>query len=291
MNLLEILKKSWKRIFLYGFVFLLSLCYFVAKGVDPSALAMKIESALSKISAADFQIGSARMALPAGLKMNNVSVADSAGNRIRLENLSVRLLVLPLFTARPTVRFSTYSDGGSLYADISSLGFTGRRLRVSVDAKEFPLNDILSPAKGGRLPINALVDAEGEIEFDPDAPERAAGKLSITLGDVRFVETVFGKGLMDKLNPRQAACEITLDKLMVRTKNCRVVTSMGGFELRVTSRIGRPFERTQLRGSLIVTKPGNLLKPFLSLYKKHKKPDGSYHFRLKGTFLRPGIDL
>jgi len=278
---------------LYTAVFIVSLILFVMNGVDGNALGLKLESLIEQNSKAAVKIGSAGLSLPASLTLSDVTVDDKAGTRLKFDNLSLRPLLLPLLTGSPTLRVVARTTDGELVIDLSTAGIGTKLRRIKVKANDVAMQEIVLSAGGGPLPVTGELTGNGDLQFPAGSmalPE-STGSLTISINKVRINASVLGQALLKNLSPKKASCKIAIEKRRLTTSQCEAETGAGRFDLRVSSQLLKSAAVSPLRGTLVVTPAEGPLKRFLAIYPNRRRPDGGYHFPLKGTLTRPGIDL
>lgn len=291
MNRKKILKQAAPL--LYSAFFFFALYLFVLSGIDGSALAMKLEAAAARHGTIAVTIGHAGISPTASLKLEGVTIKDETGTKLRFDNLKARPLLSKLFTGRLGLRITTYAQNGQMSLDISTPILGKGKLRVGFKGRDFPIQEIVDSVAGNELPLHGELSVDGELEF-PDAtasPLDSTGQLTLSMEKVVIKKSVVGEGLTRKITPEKLSCEVTIEKRTLKTGDCEAVAAVGRFELRLSSRIADNPARTPLRGTVIVTPTGDSLKKLLVFYSKRQRPDGRYHFPLKGTFANPGIDL
>lgn len=290
---------NWKKIqkqaapLLYGAFFFFALYLFVVSGIDGIALAMKLEAAAARYGNIAVDIGHAGISPSASLKLEGITIKDDTGTKLRFDNLKARLLLSKLFTGRLGLRITTYAQNGTISLDISTPVMGKGKIRIGFKGRDFPIQEIVVSVAGSELPLRGELSVDGELEFPGIAasPLDSTGQLTLSMAKVVINKSVFGEGLIRKITPENFSCEVTVEKRTLKTGSCEAVTAAGKFELRLSSRFANSLAKTQLRGTLIVTPTGNTLKQLLAIYSKRQRPDGRYHFPLKGTFANPGIDL
>lgn len=277
---------------IYGFVFITALWFFVVRGVDGEALKMRIRSAAAQRTNMKLDIGSTWVSFPASLKMRDVDMKDEAQNHLHFEKFKAKLKLLPLLLVRPTLQLEARDEkGGVLTLELSRSGFSNEGAKIKLYGKKFPLEKTLISINGWDIPFRAELNAEGVLELPENSIKGAAGNVKFNLDGISIKEDVLTKGFMKKISVESASCELTLEKGVLKTKNCSAKTSEGKLEIKIASKLTAPASNTPLRGSLIITPSGNLLKKLLALYPQYRKPNGRYHLTLKGTFARPRIKL
>ena len=290
----------WKKIrnkaaapLLYSAFFFLALYLFVVSGIDGDALAMKLEAAAARYGGVVVAIDHAGISPPASLKLKGITIKDDAGTKLRFDNLKARLLLLKLFTGRLGLRITTYAQNGNFLLDISTPILGKGKLRVGFNGRDFPIQEIVDSVAGSDLPLHGELSVDGELEL-PGAtasPLDSTGQLTLSMKKIVIKKSVIGEGLIRKITPEKFSCDVTVEKRTIKTGDCEAVTAAGRLELRLSSRFANSLARTQLRGTVIVTPTGDSLKKLLAIYSKRQRPDGRYHFPLKGTFANPRIDL
>ncbi|MFQ5432758.1 MAG: type II secretion system protein GspN [Nitrospinota bacterium] len=277
----------------YTAVFIASLMLFVINGIDGNAIVPKLESLIEQNSKAAIRIGSARLSLPASLTLTDVTVDDKAGTTLKFDNLTLRPLLLPLFTGSPTLRVVVRTTNGKLDIDLSTAGLDTNLRRIKVRANNFAIQEIVRNAGGNPLPVNGELNGNGDILFPSGAmtlPD-STGSLTISIDNVKINGGALGQALFKNVSPKKASCKIAIKKRMLTTSQCEAETGAGTFDLRVSSQLLKSVAVSPLRGTLVVTPADGPLKRFLTIYPNRRRPDGGYHFPLKGTLTRPGLDL
>ena len=289
----ENLKSRIAALLLYSAVFAAALLFFVMNGIDGNALTLKLESLVQQNSNVAIKIGNAGLSLPASLKLVDVTVDDNAGTRLKFAKLSLRPLLLPLFSGSVTLRVVAQTTNGELGIDLSTTGIGTKLRRIKIRARDVAMQEIVLSANGSPLPINGEVSGIGYLQFSEKAislPE-STGSITVSFKKVQINATVLGQALLKNLSPKKASCTITLEKRRLKTSQCEAETNTGKFDLRLSSRLLDNLPVSPLRGTLVVTPEKGPLKSFLAIYPKRRRPDGGYHFPLKGTLASPGIDL
>lgn len=286
--------KSWlATLALYTAIFVTALAFFVMNGIDGGSLALKLESLVQQNSKIALKIGNTELSLPATLTLLNVTVDDNKGTKLKFDNLSLRPLLIPLLTGNVTLRVVTRTTNGELVIDLLTDSF-GTKLRgIKIKANDVAIQEIVLSAGGSPLPINGELSGDGDLQFPAGSialPE-LSGDVTVSLNNIQLNADVLGKALFKNLSPKKASCKITIQKRRLTTNQCEVLTNAGKFDLRLSSQLLNNVLVSQLRGTLIVRPTEGPLKRFLGIYPNRRRPDGGYHFPLKGTLASPGIDL
>ena len=289
----ENVKNRIAAVLLYTAVFVAALVLFVMDGIDGNALTLKLESLVRQNSKVALKIGSSRLSLPATLKLVDVTVDDKAGTRLKFDNLSLRPLLLPLLAGSVTLRVVARTTNGELGIDLSTTGIGTKLRRVKIRASDVAMQEIVLSASGSPLPIHGEVSGIGYLQFSGNSMSLAelTGSITVTLNKVQINATVLGETLLKNLSPKEASCKITIEKRRLKTNQCEAETNAGKFDLRLSSLLLNNVPLSPLRGTLVVTPAEGPLKKFLAIYPNRRRPDGGYHFPLKGTLASPGIDL
>ena len=290
---LKIIRNKAAAPLLYSAFFFVALYLFVAGGIDGKALAMKLETAAARYGGVAVAIDNAEISPPASLKLEGITVKDGNGTKLTFDNLKVRPLLLKLFTGRLGLRITTYAQKGEFMLDVSTPFLGKGKVRVGVNGRDFPIQEIIGSVAGNELPLNGELSIDGELEF-PGAsasPLDSTGRLTLSMKKIVIKKSGIGEGLIRKITPENFSCNVTVEKRTLKTGDCEAVTAAGRIELRLSSRFANDLPKTQLRGTLIITPTGDTLKKLLVFYSKRQRPDGRYHFPLKGTFANPRIDL
>ena len=278
---------------LYTAVFITALVIFVVNGIDGNALTLKLESLVQQNSNVKIKIGGGKVSLPATLKLVDVMIDDNAGTKLKFDDLSLRPLLLPLLAGSLTLRVVARTTNGELGIDLSTVNIGAKLRRIKIRARDVAMQEIVLSANGSPLPIHAEVSGKGYLQFSENSislPE-STGSITVTLNKVQINASVLGQALLKNLSPKKASCNITIEKRRLKTNQCEAETNAGKFELRLSSRLLNNLTVSPLRGTLVVTPTEGPLKRFLAIYPNRRRPDGRYHFPLKGTLATPGIDL
>ena len=290
---LENIKSQIAELLVYTAIFIAALAVFIINGTDGNALALKLESVIEQNSNAVVKIGNAQLSLPASLTLANVTVDDKAGTRLKFKNISLRPLLLPLLAGSVTLRIVARTTNGELGIDLSTTGIGTKLRRIKIRASDVAMQEIVLSASGSPLPIHGEVSGGGYLQFsgNPMQLSELTGAVTISLEKVKIKTAVLGETLGKNLNPKKISCKLAIEQRKLTINQCEAETAAGKFELRVSSRLLKSVAASPLRGTLVVTPAEGPLKRFLAIYPNRRKPDGGYHFSLKGTLAMPGINL
>ncbi|MDH5543598.1 MAG: type II secretion system protein GspN [Nitrospinota bacterium] len=283
------LKGGGRKTVGYAALFFVSLMIFVILGFDTNSFKNYLEYKVKSKTGISVSIGKLGFSFPPGIRLRDLSVIkESEGLELKLSDIRGRILFSTLFTGTPQLRVVAYEKNGSLIFDAGKKLFGDKKFVLSIDSKNFPIHEIVVRASGKEFPAKVSINAKGGARLLKDL-NSAEANLNIDLRDIKISEGIYGEGLMKKMSPHKAVCDVSLKERKLATKNCEIETPLGFAELNLNTILSPVVNRTPLSGTVIVKKPTGFLEPLLSMNEKLRKPDGSYHIPMKGTFASPGL--
>lgn len=224
-------------------------------------------------------------ALPLGIKVRNLEIADERGPLLRADSAAVRLRLLPLFAGKVSFSYRAAIGNGEINGDFSP--FSGGAANVEISHLRLEDIPFFQTATGARIKGDLQAQgsfsgkgnsARGEARLEVKNVELAEVKISgMPLPDASY-DTV--RGALKASNGKAALESFTLQGggLYVRLKgDFPVTTPPGAAPLNLTLEL--------------MPKPEFLEKQkfvFLLLAKYVTSP-GAYQIPIRGTLAKPAI--
>jgi len=285
-------KGSSRNGLIYALLFFISLFFFVVAGFNKEPLRRLIINELSAQTGFNVSIKDVGLAFPVGLKLYGLKVSDNkSGIGVRSDYLKAKLSIFSLLTASPKITIQGERGDGSFSLNLQGQKDGKGKVSIEFESNALEIAKVLELGKGIYLPVNGKLNLSGLFEMSDGQIGSSAGNIKFTLNNIDLRGGEFAGGLIKKIGVSKASCQIILEKRRLSTKECRTKTKMGSVELRVSTMLTEPAERTPLAGFVIITNASGLLKTFLQIYPKYQRPDGSYQIPLKGTFSNPSIGI
>jgi len=285
------LKGGGRKTVGYAALFFVSLFIFVVAGFDTDSFKGFIEYKVKEKSGVNISIGKLGFSFPPGIRFRDMTISkQSEGLELHISDVRVRPLFATIFKGSPQLRIVAYEKSGSLIIDAGKKLFGDKKFLLSVDSKIFPIHEVIKKVAGQEPPGKVSINAKGDAKLLKGL-DGAEVNIQIDLRDIKINEGVFGEGLIKKMSPDKAVCEVTLKDKKLSTSNCDIETPLGIAEINLNTTLSARLDRTPLLGHIVVKKPTGFLEPLLSMNEKLRKPDGSYHIGLKGTFRSPGLAM
>lgn len=236
--------------------------------------------------------GKLRLGLGLSYVMKDVTLVFPTGDTARVEEISISPSLLPLLIGKRSGRAELRHGNGNLTARFS---MRGNVLDASYRIQDLDIGKIgmsaIAGFKGG-----AIASGEGNINGDLLAPPTMLGDLKLDLKSIGVdAQNIMGFSI-PKVSISGAKMDVAIDKGKAQIKILRIgqagAASTDDIRANLTGDVslGKQWPQSALNIRVEFSLSPNVMKSFSlldALLGPGKQPDGSYVYKLGGTFASP----
>lgn len=282
---------KYAKPFFYIVFFVVVFFVFLYSSFPTEGIKQQVISQITDNTPYQAEVGSAAIAFPFSLKLNDMTIYRSKDNKLKIDSLKVSPSVFSLFSSSNIIPFKAKLNGGEIKGTLS-VNKSGSGLdEIDAEVKRVNVDNLTAFFTGSEdaLDLRGALDGNLKVDFSPEA----AGEFNFTVDGLEL-DNIMVKGI--KLPSLTGLRSVFSGRIEGRKTNVQELNLVGsGIDLRITGTAPLFWElskggvidlgyRLEITGGEYAKYKG-MLSPYLA-----QQRDGSLGGKIIGTVSNPKFE-